>query len=191
MATSEPEPFTSGEGIIVETPEEREVFPPFDATTFASQLLWFAITFGVLYYLLAKVALPRIAGILEGRRDRIAADLDAAERLKSESEAAAAGYERALAEARGRASGIAEAARGAAKQKADAQRRQVEGDLAGKLAAAEARIAGIKERALGEVGTIAGEATDAVVSALIGAKATAEEVVAAVSAALGERKLNA
>ena len=67
------EPFTSGEGIIVETPEEHANFPPFDASTFASQLLWFAITFGVLYYLMAKVALPRLAGIIEGRRDRIAA----------------------------------------------------------------------------------------------------------------------
>ncbi len=185
------EPFTSGEGIIVETPEEHANFPPFDASTFASQILWFAITFGVLYYLMAKVALPRLAGIIEGRRDRIAADLDAAERLKGESEDAARTYEKALAEARGKASGIAEGARGAAKAKADAQRSSVESDLAAKLSAAESRIADIKNRALGEVGTIAGDATEAVVQSLIDAKTTPDEVRAAVSSVLAERNANA
>jgi F-type H+-transporting ATPase subunit b len=185
------EPFTSGEGIIVETPEEHAAFPPFDATTFASQLLWFAITFGLLYYLLAKVALPRLAGIIEGRRDRIAADLDAAERLKGESVDAARAYQAALADARGKASTIADTARSAAKSKADAQRASVESDLATKLSAAEARIADIKTRALTEVGTIAGEATEAVVESLIDAKTTPDEVQAAVASVLAERNANA
>ena len=86
----QPEPFDTHQGTVQETPGEHKTFPPFDATTFASQLLWFAITFALLYYLMAKVALPRIGSILEGRRDRIAADLDQAERLKGESEDAAA-----------------------------------------------------------------------------------------------------
>jgi len=185
------EPFTSGEGIIVETPEEHAAFPPFDATTFASQLLWFAITFGLLYYLLAKIALPRLAGIIEGRRDRIAADLDAAERLKGESVDAARTYEKALADARSKASGIADTARSTAKAKADAQRASVENDLAAKLTAAESRIGDIKSRALTEVGTIAGEATEAVVQALIDAKTTPDEVQAAVASVLAERNANA
>lgn len=184
------EPFTSGEGIVVETPEEHANFPPFDATTFASQLLWFAITFGLLYYLMARVALPRLAGIIEGRRDRIAADLDAAERLKGESEDAARAYEKALSEARGRASGIAESARSTAKAKADAQRTSVESDLAAKLTAAEARIADIKSKALAEVGAIAGEAAEAVVQSLIDARTTPDEVKAAVSSVLAERNAN-
>lgn len=184
-------PFTSGEGIIVETPEEHNNFPPFDASTFASQLLWFAITFAVLYYVMAKVALPRLAGIIEGRRDRIAADLDTAERLKGESEDAARGYEKALAQARANASIIAETARTAAKTKADAQRAETERELAAKLAAAEARIADIKNRALAEVGSIAGEATEAVVNSLIGARTTPDEVNAAVQSVLAERDANA
>jgi F-type H+-transporting ATPase subunit b len=184
-------PFTSGEGIVVETPEEHNNFPPFDASTFASQLLWFAITFAVLYYVMAKVALPRLAGILEGRRDRIAADLDTAERLKGESEDAARSYEKALAQARTNASGIAETARTAAKTKADAQRADTERDLAARLTAAEARITDIKNRALTEVGTIAGEATEQVVASLIGAKTTPDEVNAAVQSVLAERNANA
>ncbi len=181
-------PFTSGEGIIVETPAEHKSFPPFDATTFASQLLWFAITFAVLYYVMAKVALPRLAAIIEGRRDRIAADLDTAERLKGESEDAARNYEKALAQARAKASAIAEEARAAAKAKADAQRAETEQALAEKLTAAEARITDIKDRALAEVGAIAADATEAVVSSLIGAKASPDEVSAAVRSVLDERE---
>lgn len=184
-------PFTNGEGVVVETPAEHNNFPPFDASTFASQLLWFAITFAVLYYLMAKVALPRLGAIIEGRRDRIAADLDAAERLKSESEDAARSYEKALTQARAKASGIAEEARTAAKAKADAQRAETERALAEKLAVAETRITEIKNRALSEVGAIASDASEAVVNSLIGAKATPDEVNAAIQAVLAERNANA
>ena len=59
--------------------EHHETFPPFDATTFASQILWFAITFGALYVLMSKVALPRIGSILENRKSIVDADLAAAD----------------------------------------------------------------------------------------------------------------
>ena len=51
-------PSNAGTSAVTETPAEHNVFPPFDATTFASQLLWLAITFAVLYYLMARVARP-------------------------------------------------------------------------------------------------------------------------------------
>lgn len=181
-------PGVVGEHTLTETPAEHKSFPPFDATTFASQLLWFAIAFVVFYYVMAKVALPRIAGILEGRRDRIAADLDQAERLKAESEQAGIAYEKALADARTKASAIADSARDAAKSKADEQRTGVEADLAKKLAAAEARIFDIKSKALAEVGSIASEATGAVVERLIGAEASAAEIGDAVKSTLAERR---
>ena len=82
-------------------------FPPFMKETFASQLLWLAVFFVLLYVLMAKVALPRVGSILQARRDRIAADLAEAQAHKEESEAAMAAYEKALADARNRAQAIA------------------------------------------------------------------------------------
>ena len=64
--------------------------PQLDTTWFASQIFWLIIAFSVLYYLLSRKALPRLAEILEARQDRIAADLDEAERLRREAEEALA-----------------------------------------------------------------------------------------------------
>jgi F-type H+-transporting ATPase subunit b len=175
-----------GTGELVETAAEHDVFPPFDSTTFASQLLWLAITFLLLYWLMAKVAIPRIAGILAARQDRISGDLAAAERAKTDSETARAGYEKALAEARARGFAIAEAARTEAKADADKERASTEAGLAARLGEAEARIAGIKSQALAEVGNIAGEATQAIVKALVGADVARAEVDRAVSDAMAE-----
>jgi F-type H+-transporting ATPase subunit b len=179
-------PHAGDAGTIAETPGEHKAFPPFDSSTFPSQLLWLAITFGLFYYLMAKVALPRIGAILEDRRDRIASDLDMAERFKQESEDAEAAYEKALAAARAKAFTIAETAREEAKAAAEAQRVAAEAALNKQLAEAESRIAGIKSKALSDVGAIAAEATEAIVASLTGAKVARSEVDAAVSGAMAE-----
>ena len=159
------------------------VFPPFDASTFPSQLLWLAITFGIFYLVMSKVIVPRIGSILETRHDRIAQDLDEASRLKAEADNAISTYEKELADARAKGNVIATEAREAAKAKADAERLKNEESLNGKIAAAETRIAGIKEKALADVGAIAEETAAAVVEQLIGGKTTKAEISAAVKAA--------
>ena len=74
--------------------------PQLDAHTFAPQLFWLVLTFVALYFILSKVALPRIGEVLEERADRIARDLGAAQRLKDDTDKALADYEKALADAR-------------------------------------------------------------------------------------------
>jgi F-type H+-transporting ATPase subunit b len=158
-------------------------FPPFDTNTFPSQILWFVICFGALYLLMKRVIVPRMAAIIDGRAQRIAGDIEEAQRLKLQSDTALQGYEKALADARGSAHKIAQTATDQAKADAEARRHAIEADLAAKLAEAETRIADIKSRALADVGTIAEDAAGAVVEALIGQQPTRDEVSAAVSAA--------
>jgi len=143
-------------------------FPPFEPTYFPSQLLWLAITFGLFYLFLNKVVLPRIGGILEVRRDRIANDLDTAARLKEEADAAIAAYEQELADARAKSNKIANEARDKAKAEADAERKVVEAALATKLAEAESRIGEVRASAMKDVGAIAEETATAIVQALVG-----------------------
>ena len=158
-------------------------FPPFDSSTFTSQILWLVITFGLFYLFMSRVVLPRIGSILETRRDRIAQDLNEANRLKEEADQAFATYEQELADAKARAHEIAQAARDSAKSEADAQRAKVEAEMASKLEKAEAEIAAVKSKALAEVDSIAAETTTAIVKQLIGGTVTKAKVNAAVKAA--------
>lgn len=144
------------------------VFPPFDSTTFASQILWFAITFAVLYVVMSRVAIPQIGSIIDKRRARIDGDLKEAERLKGETDKAIAAYEAALAEARRNAHSIAEETRTSIKADLDGKRKAVEGDLSKKVAEAEGRIQANKNEALGRVGEIAADTAAALVTQLTG-----------------------
>jgi F-type H+-transporting ATPase subunit b len=158
--------------------------PQLDFSTYAPQLIWLAITFIVLYLLMARVALPRIATVIEERRDRIASDLDEAERSKVQSEAAIAAYEAALAEARARAHEIARANRDRLTAEIDAERARVDAEAADKTAEAERAIAAARSAALGEVGAIAGELTEAIVKRLVGGRTAKQKIADAVSAAM-------
>ncbi|WP_159946820.1 F0F1 ATP synthase subunit B [Rhizobium sp. 18065] len=170
-------------GVAHDEGHGKAIFGPFDTSTFASQLLWLVITFGIFYMLMQKVIVPRVGGILENRHDRIAQDLDEAARLKSEADAAIETYERELSAAKAKAGQIASAARDEAKVKADAERAAIEADLSAKIAAAEVRIGEIKAKAFAEVDTIAIDTVGSIVEQLIGAKATAADIKAAVSGA--------
>jgi len=143
-------------------------FPPFQSETFASQLLWFAITFGLLYILMSRVALPRVANVLEKRSTRLANDLDEAQRLKAQSEAAAEGYEKALAEARGEAKKIAQETRNKLSAEAEARRKAVEAELNEKLAASETTLRQQTAAAMSNVRGIAIETASAIVEQLTG-----------------------
>ena len=79
--------------------------PQLDVASYLPQLVWLAISFVVLYLLMAKLALPRIADVLEERSMRREDNLARAEDLQRQAEAAAEAYENVLAEARGAAHG--------------------------------------------------------------------------------------
>jgi F-type H+-transporting ATPase subunit b len=155
-------------------------FPPFDASTFPSQLLWFALIFGAMYYYLSKRYLPAVGGVIEARRALIAKDIDEATALQRQADEAAAEHEKALAKARADAQATAQAAREKVAAETDAKRKALEDQLSGKLAEAEARIAGNRQAAMANVSSIARETAGAIVERLIGRAPDAAAVASAV-----------
>jgi F-type H+-transporting ATPase subunit b len=160
-----------------------KAFPPLDATTFAPQLFWLALTFGLLYVLLKRFALPRVGEILDERQARIQRDLDKAEALKVETQQALAGYEQSLSDARGRAQGIAADVRNKLMQEVDGERAKIDAEIARQAADAEARIDGSKQKALSNVNDIATDTASAIVAKLLGKEVSRDEIQSALSRA--------
>jgi F-type H+-transporting ATPase subunit b len=173
-------PTTTGTVAPGGAPAPGGAFPPFQTETFASQLLWLAITFGFLYWLADKVIVPRLGGILADRASRISTDLNEAEAMKAKAEAAGAAYEKSLADARAQSQAIAQETRDAVNAKSDARRKAVETELSEKLASAEGTIVAMKAKAMSHVASIAAETASVIVAQITGAtptKAVADEAV--------------
>jgi F-type H+-transporting ATPase subunit b len=159
-------------------------FPPFNKETFASQLVWLAIFFVALYAIIAKLAIPRIGGIVEARRSRVEGDIAEAGRLKDQSDAALKAYEKSLADARGRAQALANETRDKLHAEAEETRKRLEGELNIKLADAEKTIAATKSAAMANVRGIAVDTASAIVQRLTGTAPAGPAVEAAVADAL-------
>ncbi len=159
-------------------------FPPFDKEHFASQLFWLAIAFVALYLIISKLAIPRIGGIFAARTGRVSHDLAEANRLKEESDAAIANYEKALADARARAQALAHETREKHAAEAEAARRALDATLDARIGEAEAAIAARKTAAMTNVEGIAIEATTAIVQRLVGVTLAGPDVAKAVSEAV-------
>lgn len=154
--------------------------PQLEPLDWAPQIIWLVITFGLLYLLMVKVALPRIGSVIEARAAQIAKDLSTADKLRRDTEEAIAAYEQALAEAKQKAHAIVEAGRNKLKEESAAERSKLEGELAKLSAEAEKRIEQAKHSAMREVNTVAADVASDIVRQLIGvvpAKAEIEKAV--------------
>ena len=144
------------------------VFPPFDAHNFAPQIVWLVIVFGALYWLMSRVALPRVESILDARRNRIAKDLDEARSMQEQAHAAGLAYDKTLADAKGRAQALAQETHEKLHGESEARRHALESELNAKLAAAETQIADTRSRAMSNVEGIAKDAASVIVQHLTG-----------------------
>jgi len=159
-------------------------FPPFESSTFASQLVSLLIAFVALYLIVSRLALPRVGSVLDARQNAIEGDLAEAQKLKDESDGALKAYESELAAARSRAQAIGNETREKLNAAAEAERKTLEERLAAKLAEAEKTIAATREAAMSNVRGIAADAAGAIVQRLTGVLPDGNAVNSAVDATL-------
>jgi F-type H+-transporting ATPase subunit b len=170
--------------------EEQRGMPQLNIHDFPPQLIWLAITFIVLYAIMALVGLPRIGAALDARRNRIDGDLTRATEVKAEAEQVLAAYQKGLADARAAAQAQLKETGDRLAAEAAERQRELSERLSRQIEEAEARIAAMKTQALGEVRGIAVDVGRAVVEKLTGAAPDDARLAAAVDRSLapaGER----
>ena len=154
--------------------------PQLDFSTFGNQIFWLVVTLVVIYLILSRVALPRIAGVLAERSGTISNDLAAAEELKAKAVAAEEAYNQALSDARAEAAKIVASTKADMKAELDAAIGKADAEISQKTAESEKVISEIRATALESVEEVAKNTAMALVSAL-GGKEDAKTIDAAVS----------
>ena len=161
--------------------------PQLDAATFLPQLFWLVVTFAILYLLMWRVVLPRIADLLQERQERMDDDLQKAEALKNEAAKVLAAYEKAMAEGREQAQATIREAMDRASASAADHQAKLAGQLAADGEAAEARINAARDEALANVRVAAVEVAQAATARLVGGEVAESEAESAVAAAIRDR----
>ena len=156
-------------------------FPPFDPANFGPLLVWLVLSFGALYLLMSKLALPRVESILRDRRTKIEGDLEAAFARRAAADQASADYQKTLADAKTRAQALAQETHAKLAAEAENKRHALETELTAKLAASELQIETMKAKAMANVAQIAQETASAIVEHLTGKPADAKAVAAALA----------
>ncbi len=161
--------------------------PQLDPTTFLPQITWLVITFTILFLVMWRVALPRIADVLDARQERMNDNLEKAEDFKKEAEAALEAYEAAMATAREQAQTVIAEAHGAMSAEAAKQQAVLSDTLSEQIAQGEERIEQAKKAAIGQLQGMSAELTAAALERLTGERPNDAALNAAVDAALKGR----
>ncbi|MBC9245543.1 F0F1 ATP synthase subunit B' [Paracoccus sp. 11-3] len=133
--------------------------PQLDLSTFANQIFWLVLCLLVLYWVLAKVALPRIAAVISDRQGAVTGDLMAAEEFKQKAKEAEAAYDKALADARSEAQKIVAANRAEIQKELDQAIAHADAEIAARTAESEKRINEIRESAATNAREVARDVT--------------------------------
>lgn len=155
--------------------------PQLDFSNWGNQIFWLLVTLVVIYFVLSRIALPRIAAVLAERQGTITNDIAAAEELKAKAAEAEEAYNKALVDARAEAQRIVAEAKAEIQADLDAATAKADAEIAAKAAESEKAIAEIRAGAIDSIREVAADTAKEIVSAL-GGKADAKAVEAAVDA---------
>ncbi|AUH32866.1 F0F1 ATP synthase subunit B' [Paracoccus sp. BM15] len=156
------------EEIVEHGAESAPGMPQLDFSTFPNQIFWLVVTMLVLYWVLSRIALPRIAAVLSDRQGAMTGDLMAAEEFKQKAKEAEAAYDAALAEARTEAQKIVAANKQEIQKQLDAAIVEADSEIAARTVESEKRIGEIRSSAQTDAQTVAKDVTAELVRAFGG-----------------------
>jgi F-type H+-transporting ATPase subunit b len=152
--------------------------------TYASQIFWLVIVFGLIYFGIGRAMLPKIEGTVEARDRKIAGDLAAAEAARAQADADEEAYRARIEATRAEAMKATQEAKSAAALDAEKRVKAADAELAAKAADADARLRAAQADALAQIEDVATEAAQEIVAKVSGAQVARDEAASAVRVAL-------
>jgi len=152
--------------------------------TYASQIFWLLIVFGLIFFGIGRAMLPKIEATIEARDAKIASDLAAAEAARAKADETEEAYRARIDAARAEALKATQAAKAASAAEAEKRVKAADAELAAQTAAADTRIKAAQAEALAGIEEVAAEAAQEIVAKVSGAAVGRDEAVGAVKLAL-------
>ncbi len=165
-----------------EVAAEAPGMPQLDFSTFPNQIFWLVVTLIVIYFVLSRIALPRIGSVLAERSGTITNDIAAAEELKQKAVEAEEAYNKALADARSEAAKIVADTKAEIQVDVDKAIAEADAEISARAAEGEKAIAAIRDNAQKDAATVAKDIAKDIVAAVAPGKIDAKSITAAVTA---------
>ena len=157
--------------------------PQFEFQPWFGQIVYLIFLFAILYWLMAKVFVPRLRGVIDQRAATIADAVQTARQVQAEAAGQAEAAKAEVEAARASSRSLAAAAKARVTDAANARAAEEEAVVNARIAEAETAIGKTRDAAMTNVGTIASDTAAAIVERLTGKAPTAADATAAVKGA--------
>ena len=154
------------------------------AATWASQLFWLVVTFGIVFIVVGRGMLPKVQKTIDARDRSVASDLAAAATARDAADTAEEAWRLRDQANREQAQALVADARHRATASSTETLKAAHAEQAARIAAGEADIKAATSRALAEIEAVAAEATQDIVARVSGVQVSADEARSAVQAAM-------
>ena len=157
--------------------------PQFEFQHWFGQIVYLIFLFAILYWLMAKVFVPRLRGVIDQRAATIADAVQTARQVQAEAAGQAEAAKAEVEAARASSRSTAAAAKARVTEQANARAAEEEAVVNARIAEAETAIGKTRDAAMTNVASIASDTAAAIVERLTGKAPTAAEAAAAVKGA--------
>jgi F-type H+-transporting ATPase subunit b len=151
---------------------------------YLSQFLWLAIALGFIFFVIARGMVPKIQATVDAREQRVAGDLEAAQKARIAADETEASWRKRMDDARSEAARIAQEAKAESGRDTEAKVKAAADKINLKVESAQAKIRDTLIAARAEIETVAAEATQEMVQRLTGIAVDPKDAAAAVKAEL-------
>ena len=162
--------------------------PQLDPTFWASQVFWLTLIFSAIYFLIAKIFVPKIKGNIDARESQIRKDIDEANFLKEEAEKKLKKYNNLIGEAKLEAKKIFLDGRKKINEDIQSKKDQLEKDIQKETLSATKEIEKFKINSINKVNIISEEIVSDIIKDIFKEDLNKSSIKATVSEVMKEKK---
>ena len=158
----------------------EEGMPQLNPEFWPSQIFWLLVTFSILYLVIWKFIIPKIANNLENRKAKIVDDLNEAQKLKEDAEKKLSEYEKIISNSKKEADKVIFESKIKLEKNINDKRKKIEKEIENEIMLTEKKIHDFKKSSLNSIEEIATQISTELTNHILNTKVNSSNVSAVV-----------